>query len=136
MKGIAFHWDPPHRDVYSGMDPYASAWAHLGNAFGLEMIAITNGFPFPAIGGVTVCESMDSFVKFAENDVVVLADYHDVKPCADMKKVDWLVFAPCNGWRDDVPEFDTWTYDKTPRGGYHAIHLAHIAAHIGATEWQ
>jgi hypothetical protein len=131
MKGVVFHWDSPWKDIYSGLDPAADAWALMGRAFDLEVVAIAHTWPFPGRSDVTVFSSLPEFLEAHADDRVVLADYVEPgEPNPDLAEVDWLVFGPADGWQRAHSEHSRWCYRPSPPGGFHAIHLAHIAAHM------
>ena len=131
MKGIAFYWDSPWKDIYSGLDPMADAWGSMAKAFGLELAVIVPYWPFPDRFGVNEYRSLEDFLKAVKGDTVVLADYKEPgEPNPDLKTIDWLVFGPTDGWQGRYSDMEKWCYRPSPNGGYHAVHLAHIAAHI------
>lgn len=130
MKGLCFHWEPPFRDVYSGMDPFADAWTDLASAFDLQLAAIVT-FPLPRGFGIPAYESLEGFLQSHEGEAVALAT-----PGADQKSVrladiEWLVFGPASGFDPaylEAFEGETWSFEPSPDGGFHSLHLAHIAA--------
>lgn len=132
MKGIAFHWDSPWRDIYSGLDETASAWSVLGSTFDLRMVAIENRWPMQCVGcGIEVVKSFPEFLAVAGLDIVALSDYSpDVAQSISLDNIDWLVFGPSEGWGNIESDLPRWTYRPSPRGGFHSLHLAYIAAHI------
>lgn len=131
MKGIAFHWDSPWKDIYSGLDPMADAWVLLAKAFSLELAVIAPYWPFPDRFGVNTYRSMDDFLEAVSGDRIVLADYLEPgTPNPELKGIDWLVFGPTDGWAGRYPNMERWCYRPSPQGGYFAVHLAHIAAHM------
>lgn len=131
MKGIAFHWEDPWKDIYTGIDPHASAWAMLGKTFGYQMVAIQCGWPVPTCCGMDGVRSFEDFLKTVPGETVVLADYAEPgTPNPNLKEIDWLVFGPASGWRGTHVTIPRWCYRPYPSGGFHAIHLAHIAAHV------
>lgn len=131
MKGIAFHWEDPWKDIYSGLDPQADAWGSLANVFNYDLAAIQCNWPFPDRIGVHTYSSFEDFLVAVSGQSVVLADYQDSgTPNPYLGEIDWLVFGPASGWRGSYPEKPRWCYHPSPPGGYFSIHLAHIAAHI------
>jgi len=131
MKGIVFHWDDPWKDIYSGLDPVADAWAYIGQAFDLDMVAIERTWPFPERHGIRSFKSLDDFLKSVKGDRVVLADYQEPgTPNPKMHEVDWLVLGPADGWQKAYPTVERWCYRPSPPSGFHAVHLAHIVAHL------
>ena len=126
MIGLAFHWEPPYKDVYSGMDPYGNAWKDLADAFGLEIAVISPTFPPPSCIA-NAYDSLDSFllngVKLGSN--VAYAHYRSEDTSPDLGDIDWLVIGPAR-W---VPPENSlyWKYPVSPGGGWHPLHLAHLA---------
>ena len=124
MKGIAFHWEPPYKDVYSGMDPMADAWTDMAQAFGLKLAIISPDFPAPS----TIPQQYTSFQAFmldTDGETKVFANYSLDGESASLD-YDWLVIGPSQGWSDqDIG--DQWKYPVSPGGGWHCLHLAHLA---------
>lgn len=133
MKGMVFHWDDPWRDIYSGLDPTAAAWCALMNTFGLELIAIETTWPFKCSCGIKTARSLDEVLAARPSARFALAD--PAPPVGVrrvlLSQVDWLVFGPSEGWRGAYADKTRWVYEPSPPGGFHALHLAHIAAHMG-----
>ncbi len=136
LRGIVFHWEPPYQDIYSGMDPYADAWTQLGAAFGLELCAVAGAFPFLARHGVLVVRELGEFTAAHPDAAFALATAppHVGEPmgATTLEGIDYLIFGPSMGgpaWGGA-----TWTYSPSPPGGFHALHLAHIAAHIARND--
>jgi hypothetical protein len=127
MKGIAFHWEPPYRDVYSGMDPHANAWADLAQAFNLEIEVISPEFPAPS-AIPTSHSSVEAFMAAHPDDDFIFADYSTGTEFA-LSPTDehWLVIGPAMGWPEGAPG-RAWKCSVTPNGGWHSLHLAHVAA--------
>lgn len=125
MKGIAFHWEPPYRDIYSGMDPFADAWTDLAQAFDLELAVICPAFPPPDQLRNVAFASVAEFLETAGSKVA-FADYNHQGESADLHDIDWLVIGPASGW--EPPEnYPLWKYNPSPGGGWHPLHLAHLA---------
>lgn len=126
MLGLAFHWEPPYKDIYSGMDPYGNAWKDLADTFGLELAVISPAFPPPS-AVANVYDSLDSFLLNAvrPGDKVAYAYYSHEGASPALSDIDWLVVGPVN-W--SPPENSVyWKYPISPGGGWHPLHLAHLA---------
>lgn len=125
MKGLAFHWEPPFRDVYSGMDPFADAWTDLAQAFELELAVICPDFPPPHTLRECAYTSLDAFLAYA-GAKVAFADVNLKGDAVDLRIVDWLVIGTATGW-EPPNHYPKWRYDPSPGGGWHPLHLAHLA---------
>lgn len=131
MKGIVIHWESPWKDIFSGIDPDASAWKTLCDTYDLELHVVQCDWPFPALFGVRRYDSLSAFLGAHPTESIVLADYSaDVIPSVSLSEIDYLVFGPASGWNPRPDGLATWTYGPSPNGGFHALFLGHIAAHM------
>lgn len=126
MKGIAFHWEPPYKDVYSGMDPMADAWTDLAQAFELDLAMICHNFPNPLGFASTAFENLDEFLATIGDDTWAYADFSFDGENADLNEIDWLIIGPAQGWASSIPDAPRYRHPITPGGGWHGLHLAHV----------
>jgi len=127
MIGLAFHWEAPYTDIYSGMDPYGNAWKDLTDAFGLDVAVISGSFPPPsAIPTEKLYNSLDDFLGSRPiNSSIAYAYYSHEGVSPSLSDIDWLVIGPVH-W--SPPENSIyWKYPVSPGGGWHPLHLAHLA---------
>ncbi len=139
MKGLLIHWSDPWKDIYSGMDPQATALSHLITAFRLELHVIEMDWRFPPYmnsdneqNGHELWPSMEAFIEAHPNDTICLADLHGTVTDAQLPSFDYVCLGPPEGWRGRHNVLDRWTYEPSPPGGFHALFCAHLIAHIGS----